>query len=47
VTTDDLAAIQAGLGELLAPYLTAEGEGRRAVTLATALIPTDGAAPRD
>lgn len=47
VTTDDLAAIQAGLGELLAPYLTAEGEGRRAVTLATALIPTGGAAPRD
>lgn len=41
VTTRDLAVIQAGLGELLAPYLTDQGGGRRTVTLATALIPGD------
>lgn len=41
VTTDDLTAIQAGLGELLGPYLTADGDSdaRRTVTLATVLIP--------
>lgn len=42
VTRDDLAAIQAGLGELLAPYLTNDGgPGRRTVAFATALIPSD------
>ncbi|MDQ0893668.1 helix-turn-helix domain-containing protein [Agromyces ramosus] len=44
VTTDDLAVIQAGLGELLAPYLADDGGDRRTVTLATALIPGDRAA---
>ena len=39
VTSDDLATIQARLGELLSPYLTADGGERRTVTLATALIP--------
>ena len=42
VTAEDLAVIQAGLGELLAPYLGEAGqarEGSRAVILATALIP--------
>lgn len=38
VTTDDLAAIQAGLGELLAPYLS-EARGKRRVSLATVLVP--------
>ncbi|WP_262849686.1 helix-turn-helix domain-containing protein [Mumia quercus] len=39
VTTDDLAAIQAGLGELLAPYLVDDGQGKRRVSLATVLVP--------
>lgn len=38
VTTDDLTAIQAGLGELLAPYLS-DGQGKRRVSLATVLVP--------
>ncbi|QMW65403.1 helix-turn-helix domain-containing protein [Mumia sp. ZJ1417] len=39
VTADDLAAIQAGLGDLLAPYLTDDGTGKRRVSLATILLP--------
>jgi len=39
VTAEDLAVIQSGLGELLAPYIGAAGDDRRTVTLATALIP--------
>ena len=40
VDATDLAAIQAGLSELLAPYLSqADGEGRRRVSLATVLVP--------
>jgi DNA-binding transcriptional ArsR family regulator len=38
VNTDDLAQLQAGLVELLAPYRE-EQPGRRRVTLTTALIP--------
>lgn len=47
VTRDDLAVIQAGLGELLAPYIAADAadHDRRTVILATALMPADGAAP--
>ncbi|MFZ2529205.1 MAG: helix-turn-helix domain-containing protein [Rhodococcus sp. (in: high G+C Gram-positive bacteria)] len=40
VTTDDLAAIQAELAELLAPYRTNSGDGRVRVALTTAVIPT-------
>jgi DNA-binding transcriptional ArsR family regulator len=44
VTHDDLATIQAGLGELLAPYLANTGDAaRRTVILATALIPKPAA----
>lgn len=39
VTTTDLATIQAGLAELLSPYLTDHGDGRRRVNLATILLP--------
>lgn len=39
VTADDLATIQARLGELLTPYMAADGDDRRTVTLATVLIP--------
>lgn len=39
VDAADLAAIQAGLSELLAPYLTERGDGQRRVSLATVLIP--------
>lgn len=39
VNTDDLAAIQAGLAELLAPYLTDRNDGRQRVNLATILLP--------
>lgn len=39
VNTDDLAHIQAGLAELLAPYLTERTDGRDRVTLATILLP--------
>jgi len=39
VTSEDLAAIQAGLGELLAPYLSDDGTGKRRVNLATILLP--------
>lgn len=39
VDTDDLATIQSGLAELLAPYATERGDGRRRVSLATLLIP--------
>lgn len=39
VNTDDLAHIQAGLAELLAPYLTDQADGRDRVTLATILLP--------
>ncbi|QTX04951.1 helix-turn-helix domain-containing protein [Agromyces archimandritae] len=39
VNTEDLAAIQAGLAELLAPYLTERADGRRRVNLATILLP--------
>ncbi|KAA1418164.1 helix-turn-helix domain-containing protein [Mumia zhuanghuii] len=40
VTQEDLASIQAALGELLAPY-RAERAGCRRVTLATILLPED------
>lgn len=40
VNAEDLATIQAGLADLLAPYLTErEEEGRRRVNLATILLP--------
>ena len=40
VDATDLAAIQAGLSELLAPYLSQAGDaGRRRVSLATVLVP--------
>ncbi|MCK8476070.1 helix-turn-helix domain-containing protein [Microbacterium aurugineum] len=39
VNTEDLAEIQTSLGELLAPYLTERGDGRRRVNLATILLP--------
>jgi DNA-binding transcriptional ArsR family regulator len=39
VTTDDLAVIQAGLGELLSPYLRDKGGNVSRVTLATVLMP--------
>lgn len=40
VTTDDLAEIQARLGEILAPYRTDAGGDRMRVDLTTAVIPT-------
>lgn len=39
VSTEDLAAIQAGLAELLAPYLREREDGRQRVNLATILLP--------
>jgi len=39
VDAEDLAAIQSGLAELLAPYLSERGDGRRRVSLATVLLP--------
>lgn len=39
---EDLAAIQAGLNELLAPYTAESAEGRRRLSLATILIPDVG-----
>lgn len=39
VTTDDLATIQAGLAELLGPYLTEREGCRQRVNLATILLP--------
>lgn len=39
VSTKDLATIQAGLGELLAPYMTEREDGRRRVSLTTILLP--------
>ena len=39
VDAGDLAAIQAGLSELLAPYLAERDDGQRRVSLATVLIP--------
>ena len=40
VDAADLAAIQAGLSELLAPYLSqTDDDGRRRVSLATVLVP--------
>ncbi|MGC4943127.1 helix-turn-helix domain-containing protein [Kribbella sp. DT2] len=47
VTAEDLPVIQAGFAELLAPYLTDQGDaGRLRVALNTALIP-DPAPPAD
>ena len=46
VDTAGLTAIQAGLSELLAPYLSERGDGQRRVSLATVLIPEpDAPAP--
>lgn len=39
VNTEDLATIQAGLAELLTPYLTERQEGQQRVNLATILLP--------
>ncbi len=39
VDTDDLAAIQSGLADLLAPYMTEREPGRQRVNLATILLP--------
>lgn len=39
VNTEDLATIQAGLADLLAPYLTEREDGRQRVNLATILLP--------
>jgi DNA-binding transcriptional ArsR family regulator len=39
VDATDLAAIQAGLSELLGPYLSQTDDGRRRVSLATVLVP--------
>lgn len=39
VDSDDLAVIQSGLAELLAPYRTERAEGRRRLSLATVLLP--------
>lgn len=39
VNSEDLATIQAGLAELLTPYLTEREDGRHRVTLATILLP--------
>ena len=39
VDTEDLASIQAGLAELLAPYLTERDDHRHRVHLATILLP--------
>lgn len=49
VADGDLAAIQQGLAELLAPYLQDRGDGYRRVGLATLLIPDAdaGAAPAE
>jgi DNA-binding transcriptional ArsR family regulator len=44
VNEEDLARIQAGLGELLAPYQTDRADGRHRVSLATALIPESSSA---
>lgn len=44
VNEEDLARIQAGLGELLAPYQTDRADGRQRVSLATALIPEPSSA---
>lgn len=47
VGTDDLARIQAGLGELLAPYLTppADADAVRTVMLSTVLVPAPAGRP--
>lgn len=47
VDADDLATIQSGLAELLAPYVAERGDGRRRVSLATLLIPYAEASPVD
>ncbi|SLM92210.1 hypothetical protein FM106_04645 [Brachybacterium faecium] len=39
---DDLAALQAGIAELLAPYQEDRGEGKRRLSLATVLLPEVG-----
>ncbi|GGF34631.1 transcriptional regulator [Microbacterium sorbitolivorans] len=39
VNTEDLATIQAGLAELLTPYLTERQDGQQRVNLATILLP--------
>lgn len=39
VNSEDLATIQASLGELLAPYMTERDDGRQRVNLATILLP--------
>lgn len=39
VDAEDLAAIQAGFSELLAPYQQDRGDGKRRVSLATILLP--------
>lgn len=39
VNTEDLAVIQRGLAELLAPYLAERDDGRQRVNLATILLP--------
>ncbi|WP_420110641.1 helix-turn-helix domain-containing protein [Pseudactinotalea sp.] len=39
VSTEDLATIQAGLAELLTPYLTEREDGQQRVNLATILLP--------
>src|SRR5699024_999972 len=39
---DDLAALQAGIAELLAPYQEDRGEGKRRRSLATVLLPEVG-----
>jgi DNA-binding transcriptional ArsR family regulator len=39
VSTDDLAAIQRSLGDLLAPYLVDRGDDRQRVSLSTVLLP--------
>ncbi|OUZ10510.1 hypothetical protein BHE97_07050 [Aeromicrobium sp. PE09-221] len=39
VATEDLATLQAGLAELLAPYLPDPDDDRRRLSLATILIP--------
>ncbi|MGP9537929.1 helix-turn-helix domain-containing protein [Brachybacterium sp. AOP43-C2-M15] len=42
VDVEDLAAIQAGFAELLAPYREDRGEGKRRLSLATILLPEAG-----
>ncbi|GAA1818330.1 helix-turn-helix domain-containing protein [Agromyces neolithicus] len=39
VTTDDLATLQQGLSELIAPLLDDRGDGRQRVMLSTTLVP--------